>query len=79
MRSTIIALVVAIILLVTVVLPAEYAIDPTGIGRALKLTQMGQFKIMTAQEAAMDARDDSIAGAEARRDSIARANRTVPR
>jgi hypothetical protein len=52
LRSTLIALAVATALLVTVVLPAEYAIDPTGIGRALGLTQMGEIKMSLAQEAA---------------------------
>ena len=33
-RSTVLAIAVAAVLLVTVVLPAEYGIDPTGIGRA---------------------------------------------
>lgn len=37
-RSTIIALIAAIAILVTIVLPAEYAVDPTGAGRALGLT-----------------------------------------
>ena len=32
-RSTIIAAVVAAVIQVTVVLPAEYGIDPTGIGK----------------------------------------------
>jgi hypothetical protein len=50
LRSTLIALAVAMALLVTVVLPAEYAIDPTGIGRAL--TQMGEIKMSLAEEAA---------------------------
>jgi threonine/homoserine efflux transporter RhtA len=44
LRSTLIALAVAGTLLVTVVLPAESAIDPTGMGRVmLGLTQMGQM------------------------------------
>ncbi|WP_255530380.1 hypothetical protein [Novosphingobium sp. NBM11] len=34
-RSTVIAAVTAVALLVTIVLPAEYGVDPTGIGRAL--------------------------------------------
>ena len=55
LRSTLIALVVAGALLVTVVLPAEYAIDPTGMGRILGLTQMGKIKAQLAQEAAADA------------------------
>jgi hypothetical protein len=52
LRSTLIALAVAAALLVTVVLPAEYAIDPTGVGRVLGLTQMGEIKMSLAQEAA---------------------------
>jgi hypothetical protein len=55
LRSTIIALIVAGSLLVTVVLPAEYAIDPTGIGRVLGLTEMGEIKGQLAEEAAIDA------------------------
>jgi hypothetical protein len=51
-RSTLIALVTAAVLLVTVVLPAEYALDPTGAGRILGLTQMGQIKQQLASEAA---------------------------
>jgi hypothetical protein len=42
--STIIAATTAAIILITVILPAEYAIDPTGIGRLLQLTQMGETK-----------------------------------
>lgn len=55
-RSTILALIVAAVLLVTVVLPAEYAIDPTGIGRTLGLTQMGEIKHTLAEEAAAPAK-----------------------
>lgn len=54
-RSTVIALVVAVALLVTVVMPAEYAIDPTGVGRVLGMTQMGELKTALAHEAAADA------------------------
>lgn len=45
LRSTVVAALVAAGLLVTVVLPAEYGIDPTGVGRALGLTQMGEIKM----------------------------------
>jgi hypothetical protein len=55
LRSTVIALVVAAVLLVTVVMPSEYAIDPTGAGRLLGLTQMGEMKKTLAEEAAADA------------------------
>ncbi|MGH1365607.1 MAG: transmembrane anchor protein [Calditrichia bacterium] len=51
-KSTIIALITALVLLVTVVLPAEYAIDPTGIGKVLGLTEMGEIKNQLALEAA---------------------------
>ncbi|CAI8773703.1 transmembrane anchor protein [Pseudomonas sp. IT-P218] len=54
-HSTVIALLTAVGLLVTVVMPSEYAIDPTGVGRALGLTQMGELKIILAQEALADA------------------------
>lgn len=53
-RSTIIAAVSAVVLLYTVVLPSEYGVDPTGIGRALGLTEMGEIKTRLAQEAAED-------------------------
>lgn len=62
LRSTIIAILAAAVLLVTVVLPAEYAIDPTGIGRVLRLTEMGEIKQQLAAEAEADrARDQAPA------------------
>ncbi|EOD78240.1 hypothetical protein D515_03022 [Grimontia indica] len=59
-RSTLIALVIAIFLLVTVILPAEYGIDPTGIGRVLGLKEMGDIKTQLAQEAAADKATNSL-------------------
>lgn len=53
-KSTVIAIIAAIVILVTIVLPAEYAIDPTGIGRVLKLTDMGEIKQQLAAEAEAD-------------------------
>lgn len=53
-RSTIIAAVSAVVLLFTVVLPSEYGVDPTGIGRTLGLTEMGEIKTRLEQEAAAD-------------------------
>lgn len=41
-QATAIAVVVAAIVLVTAVLPAEYGIDPTGMGARLGLTAMGE-------------------------------------
>lgn len=61
LRSTLIALGVAILLLVTVVLPAEYGVDPTGIGRVLGLKEMGEIKMRLAREAAADAVADGAA------------------
>ena len=53
-RSTVIAAVCAVVILVTAVLPAEYGIDPTGAGRVLGLTQMGEIKNELAEEAEND-------------------------
>ena len=53
--STFVAFAVAMLLLVTIILPSEYAIDPTGAGRMLGLTQMGEIKTQLAEEAAADA------------------------
>ncbi len=53
-RSTMIAIAAAAAILVTVVLPAEYAIDPTGVGRALGLVEMGEIKAQLAHEAEQD-------------------------
>ncbi len=51
-RATLIALTVAGVLLVTVVMPAEYGVDVTGAGRLLGLTEMGEIKQQLAREAA---------------------------
>jgi hypothetical protein len=63
-KSTAIAVAVAATLLITIVLPSEYAIDPTGIGRALGMTKMGEIKTQLAQEAAKDAQVVSAASAQ---------------
>jgi hypothetical protein len=55
LRSTILAAIAALVLLVAVVLPAEYGIDPTGVGRVLGMTKMGDIKQQLAAEAAADA------------------------
>ena len=60
-RVSLMALAVAVVITVTVVLPAEYAIDPTGVGSRLGLTQMGRLKLELAKEALEDARADSLA------------------
>lgn len=55
LKSTAVAAVSAAVLLVAVVLPAEYGIDPTGAGRVLGLTAMGEIKQELAREAAAEA------------------------
>ena len=59
LRSTSIAFIAAMAILIAIVLPSEYAIDPTGIGRALGLTEMGEIKTQLAEEAAADAALDA--------------------
>lgn len=54
LRSTFLALAAAAAILITIVLPAEYAIDPTGAGRLLGLTEMGEIKNTLAEEAERD-------------------------
>lgn len=49
-RATLIAAAVAVVLLFTAVLPGEYGWDPTGIGRVLGLTKMGEIKEQLSAE-----------------------------
>lgn len=60
-KSTIVAAVVAAFLLVIAILPAEYGIDPTGVGKVLGLTKMGGIKISLAQEAAAQSTEEPAA------------------
>lgn len=50
-RSTLIAAAVAVVLLVGIVMPAEYGRDPIGTGSLLGLKKMGEIKVSLAQEA----------------------------
>jgi hypothetical protein len=70
LRSTFIALATAALLLVTVVLPAEYGIDPTGAGQALGLKQMGDIKVQLHQEAIDDAPADALKANPDQRSSL---------
>jgi hypothetical protein len=58
LRSTVLAAVSAAAILVAVVLPSEYGIDPTGAGRVLGLTEMGNIKTQLAAEAEADRKTD---------------------
>ncbi len=53
-RSTLIASGAAVAVLTVVYLPAEYGIDPTGLGAVLGLTEMGQIKQQLYAEAEAD-------------------------
>ena len=53
-RYTLVAVIGAVLILVAVVLPAEYGIDPTGAGRMLGLTEMGEIKQELHEEAEQD-------------------------
>ncbi len=52
--STVVAIAGAAAILVTIVLPSEYGIDPTGAGSTFGLTEMGEIKTQLAEEAAAD-------------------------
>ncbi len=60
-RATLIAAGVASVILVTTILPAEYGIDPTGVGSVLGLTPMGEMK---RQQANADVEGTAAATAE---------------
>lgn len=61
LRSTMIAFATAAVLLVTVVAPAEYGVDPTGLGQLLGLKRMGEIKVALALEVEADAAADAAA------------------
>lgn len=64
-KATLLAAAAAGVILITIILPAEHAIDPTGIGRLLGLTEMGEIKAQLAEEAAADAAADLAAATQA--------------
>ncbi|WP_066544319.1 hypothetical protein [Sphingomonas sp. CCH21-G11] len=78
LKSTLLAVVAASAILVTIVLPSEYGIDPTGIGRALNLTEMGEIKMQLAAEAKADAAKDASGTATAAPASAAAVPSTTP-
>ncbi|CTQ70268.1 hypothetical protein [Roseibium alexandrii] len=53
-RMSVVAAIGAVAIGVMVYLPAEYGIDPTGVGSVLGLTEMGEIKQQLAKEAAED-------------------------
>src|SRR5215217_6132963 len=57
-----IAVVAVVVLLTVAVMPAEKGVDPTGLGRVIGLTQVGELKVALAKEIA----DEAAAEAEGR-------------
>ena len=57
--ATLAALLVAIVILVTAVLPAEYGIDPLGTGRLLGLVQLAEVRPGVVTQQADEYRQDS--------------------
>ncbi|MBT5107028.1 MAG: transmembrane anchor protein [Porticoccaceae bacterium] len=68
LRATFVALLVSIALLFTTILPANYGVDPTGLGRVLGLTEMGEIKVALELEAA--AEEEALAEALATQEQI---------
>ena len=62
-KATLIAIVVASLLLITTVLPAEYGIDPTGIGKKLGLYGMSAANTSTPESAAIQSPPPIVAPA----------------
>lgn len=71
LKSTIIAVSIATFILITTVLPAEFGIDPTGIGKLIGLTKMGEIKTSLSDDAATER-----AKAEAIKDQLTTAMET---
>lgn len=73
LRATALAIIVAGILLITIVLPAEYGIDPTGIGRLLGLDALSSTSVepevtptdAVAPEPGQDRNADAVSNATA--------------
>ena len=49
-KATLAALIASVIILLCIILPAEFAIDITGVGKHLGLQKMGEIKVSLAQE-----------------------------
>lgn len=54
LRAAICAAIGSLVILVAVYLPAEYGIDPTGVGDVIGLKEMGEIKMQLAEEAEAD-------------------------
>ncbi|MEH6405447.1 MAG: hypothetical protein V7750_18895 [Sneathiella sp.] len=63
-KSTILAAITAGVLLITVVMPSEYGIDPLGVGEITGLKKMGEIKVSLAEDAALERAQTSKAQVE---------------
>ena len=63
-KSTVLAIFLAAVILITVVLPAEYGIDPTGMGEMIGLLKMGEIKVSLAEEAAAEKEEPQVASTQ---------------
>ncbi len=77
-KSTILAAAIAGVLLITVVMPAEYGIDPTGIGNVTGLKRMGEIKASLAKEEAADQANNSASNTEFKQDEVNAAVESTP-
>lgn len=59
LKATLGAALLACTLLITVVLPAEHGLDPTGVGHLLGLTEMGEIKHALAHEEKQDKKTET--------------------
>ncbi len=78
LKSTGVAAFVAAILLVTIVLPAEYGVDPTRLGSVFGLTEMGRIKRQLAAEAEAAETDAPVIAASLSEDGAAAPPPTTP-
>lgn len=78
-KSTILAAATAGVLLITVVMPAEYGIDPTGIGNVIGLKKMGEIRVSLAKEEAADQANNLVANTEGKQGGINTAAATTPK
>ena len=77
-KSTLLAAVTAGVLLVTVVMPAEYGIDPTGIGNVIGLKKMGEIRVSLAKEEAADNAKNATTNTENKQSEVDTAVAATP-
>lgn len=77
-KSTILAAAIAGVLLITVVMPAEYGIDPTGIGNVIGLKKMGEIRVSLAKEEAADQANNLGINTEVKQDEVNAAIASTP-